>query len=652
MDENRSITGDGPSVAAQDPSAGLDQIRGFLKAKDDTSRFVGLALLKSVLDTQAQLREDVVQVNSLWESISPKFLDRLLRATKNDHVTADEARNMIDIAVGVLHTFAIILPEESREDKRFIGRIDPLVNCLVQSSPESTVLVLQTLLTLASCTVGASQIIQIKDVTPLTELSTQQPLVLDVIGLSWSNASTAKSNLNIVSSSIDEIMPKLMVAFKDTDAVTLLAFTADAFSKVPPEVLRADPPWLEGLILLLKKLVASRPTAAGRAAYIEAAATLLQVFQQSCPSRLFRDDKQRDASAKPFSYLLVNLILIDIRSSFPTLLSKLNSSDYPSTARRLAGGFDVISGFIGFLVRSLDDIDEESSSSTLAISPDLLLKLRKDIAETMSLAIEYMRDRWDASVAGVSGLHPDARAGTSATSQGTRLTLTWGSMKDNIPDDPLILASIRTLAIWLREDENENMRNESAGLTDMFIELYKTPSSKALDFKYPILTALEATLTTEGGIDGFLSHDAWAVLAGDLESIVRYTVAEPASNVNSEASRGIEIIRVLLAVIDDSAVTEPHQHWMQIAETAASMKPGPKLIAPWVMELKIAMVQLAAALLHKSSPGMRKRYRTTAVALSGLSQDLQKQLKDGNSLMPDDFQDSVDDVILELANLD
>lgn len=132
MDESLSSTGNGLSVTAQDPSAGLDQIRGFLKAKDDTSRFVGLALLKSVLDTQAQLREDVIQVNSLWESISPKFLDRLLRATKNDHVTADEARNMIDIAVGVLHTFAIILPEESREDKRFIGRIDPLVNCLVQ----------------------------------------------------------------------------------------------------------------------------------------------------------------------------------------------------------------------------------------------------------------------------------------------------------------------------------------------------------------------------------------------------------------------------------------------------------------------------------------------------------------------------------------
>ena len=129
-------------------------------------------------------------------------------------------------------------------------------------------------------------------------------------------------------------------------------------------------------------------------------------------------------------------------------------------------------------------------------------------------------------------------------------------------------------------------------------------------------------------------------------------MAEPAGNVNSEASRGIEIIRVLLAVVDDHAVTEPQQQWMQIAETAASMRPGPKMIAPWVMELKIAMAQLASALLHKASPGMRKRYRPTAVALSGLSQGLQTQLKDGKNIMPRDFQDSIDDVILELANLD
>lgn len=426
------------------------------------------------------------------------------------------------------------------------------------------------------------------------------------------------------------------------------------------QVLHADPSWLEGLINLLKKLVTSRPTAAGRSAYTEAAATLLQVFQLSCPGRLFRDNTRGNASAKPFSYLLINLILIDIRSSFPTLISKLNSTDYPSISRRLVAAFDVISGFIGFLVRSLDDMDNESGSSTLILSPDLLLKLRKDIAETMSLSIEYLRDRWDASTGGVPGLHPDARSGTSTTSNGTRLTLTWGSMKDNVPDDPLILASIRALAIWLREDENENLRNESAGLTDMFIELYKTPSSKSLDFKYPILMALEAILSTEDGIDRFLSHDAWAPLSGDLESIVRHTtgrrsdVTEGLSQLspNQEASRGIEIVRVLLSVVDDPAVTEPLEHWMQIAQIAASMKLNSRSITPFVMELKIAVVQLAAALLQKASPGMRKRHRPAAIAVSGLSQSLRTQLQEAIDYMPQDFEHSLDDVILELANLD
>lgn len=128
----QNISSDTASPAMGNSAAGLEQIKGLLKAKDDTSRFVGLALLKSVLDTQAQLREDAALVNSLWEAISPKFLDRLLRATRKDHITRDEAKNMVDIAVGVLHTFAILLPEECRDDKRLAGRIDALVNCLVQ----------------------------------------------------------------------------------------------------------------------------------------------------------------------------------------------------------------------------------------------------------------------------------------------------------------------------------------------------------------------------------------------------------------------------------------------------------------------------------------------------------------------------------------
>jgi len=104
------------------------------------------------------------------------------------------------------------------------------------SSPESTPLVLQTLLTLVSRPIGALQLLYIKDMTPLTELAPQQPLVLDIIGLAWSTASPDDSVLGTVKASIDMIMPKLVVIFKDTDAVTFLAFAAETLSKLPPEV--------------------------------------------------------------------------------------------------------------------------------------------------------------------------------------------------------------------------------------------------------------------------------------------------------------------------------------------------------------------------------------------------------------------------------
>jgi len=65
-----------PSTPAS-TAATFESMRGLLQSKDDTSRFVGLALLKSVLDN-GQLGQNPTQLKILWEAISPKFLDRLL----------------------------------------------------------------------------------------------------------------------------------------------------------------------------------------------------------------------------------------------------------------------------------------------------------------------------------------------------------------------------------------------------------------------------------------------------------------------------------------------------------------------------------------------------------------------------------------------
>lgn len=367
---------------------------------------------------------------------------------------------------------------------------------------------------------------------------------------------------------------------------------------------------------------------------------------------LFKDDIAGNSDSKPFSYLFVNLLLIDLRSTFPSLLAQLNSPEYSSTSQRLAAAFDILSSFIGFLVRSLDD---EAGFPSFSMPPDLLLKLRKDIAETMSLTIEYLRDRWDASIAGASGLHPSARSGTAATSEGTRLTLTWESMKDDVMADPLILAGIRALAIWIREDENENLRSESAGLMDMFMELYKSSSSGALDFRYPVLLALEVILSSEADTDGFLGQNGWQVTFDDLQSILQdisNTSNADGSATLSQAARGLEIVRVLLAVVDHPSTSLPHEEWMEAVKVTASTKPPATTPPPLILELQIATLQLSTALLSKAAGGVQKRYVTSISALSGLTIEL-KTLVNGlhNKTEIAEFSGLLEDVSLELENL-
>jgi hypothetical protein len=116
-----------------DNAATFEKIQELLKSKDDTSKFVGLALLKSVLDN-GQLSQDQELLRTLWESISPKFIDRLLHSRPSDKVTKAEAQNMVDLAVAVLHTFAVLLPQDCQKDARLVGRTSPLVKALVERS--------------------------------------------------------------------------------------------------------------------------------------------------------------------------------------------------------------------------------------------------------------------------------------------------------------------------------------------------------------------------------------------------------------------------------------------------------------------------------------------------------------------------------------
>lgn len=347
---------------------------------------------------------------------------------------------------------------------------------------------------------------------------------------------------------------------------------------------------------------------------------------------LFADDTNSD---KPFFYLLINLVLVDLRSSFPSLLEKLNSPDYEATSRRLASAFDIVSAFTGLLVRFLDDDEDMHGPLTsLMLHPDLLLKLRATISETMSLAIEYLRDRWDASVAGVMGLHSEARTGTAKTYTGAHYTLAWDSKTDMASQDPLILAAVRALAIWLREDDNDMLRKEAAGLSDMVLDLYKSSTSGRLDFRRAVLVALEGIVNVDDGVVALLEHEGWEILTQDLLAILQ---ASSSLSDDVEAARAIEIVRVLLLVVERER-SGSREAWLSIVTAVAAWDVPDEKQSSTVLEFQTAVLQLVTAILANSHTGMQRRYVHSISAVLGIAGRLTRKAA-GDTVLLEALQD-------------
>lgn len=114
------------------PMKGLDQTLALLAAKDDTSRFVGLALLKSILENKIDFQKDPAIIERCWEAIPFKFLDRLLKAGVKNEKSMDEARSMLELAVAVLHAFVVLLPDHIKRSKKLVDRIPLLLDAVAK----------------------------------------------------------------------------------------------------------------------------------------------------------------------------------------------------------------------------------------------------------------------------------------------------------------------------------------------------------------------------------------------------------------------------------------------------------------------------------------------------------------------------------------
>jgi Neurochondrin len=91
-------------------------------------------------------------------------------------------------------------------------------------------------LTIVSQPEGALKLLHIEDLSPLVEIASQDPLVMEVVLYTWLSASTVPDEIQVVRASIDRVIPSLVVVFKGTDAVTFINFIGDLLPKLEQEV--------------------------------------------------------------------------------------------------------------------------------------------------------------------------------------------------------------------------------------------------------------------------------------------------------------------------------------------------------------------------------------------------------------------------------
>jgi len=227
-------------------------------------------------------------------------------------------------------------------------------------------------------------------------------------------------------------------------------------------------------------------------------------------------------------------------------MEQLSSPTYPKLSHRLSCSFDILASFIGYLVQLDSPFDETE------LDPEALLKFRSEMGETLSLTIEFLRDRWDAKFAGASGYEIDISGDDERGEAkepprgGDPLSLVWDAagIEGGLVRDPVVMSAVRLLSLWLREDDS--MRKEAGGLVDVFLGLWKQSQSspEGVDYRLWLVSALEGTLTEKNGREMFRKNEGWELLWGEVRNVYLSSAAGNWPEIEA-VKLAIEEVRVL-----------------------------------------------------------------------------------------------------------
>ncbi|TID14627.1 DUF1941-domain-containing protein [Venturia nashicola] len=633
------------AVVNANPQAAVDQTLSLLKAKDDTSRFVGLSLLRSLLDSNERLRTNDENILKCWNAISNKFLVRLLKTQETESKSKDEVKDMVGLAVAVIHIFANLLPSQEVAGKKMIELCGPLLETIPRLNPDPQKNAFQALQCIASTSSGAIVVAEFKNWKPIIDTASNDEDVLkDLFRLQRAQEKSSDLSMHRKNTLIG-VIDSTMLSIKDRgnlNSVKLL----EALGELTSERSYPQPPkWIPYAIDLVHTTIKQQPTSRGRNACIKLVADLIQGLPPTgCFSyELFNESACQNNDSNPFSYIFINLVLIEIRSTIPSLLESLASASYTSTALRLASCYDIMSAFILYLLQYLDqDADATEGPPPSVLSPEQFLRIRKDFAETLSLTLEFFRDRWDATISGAGGLDPTAR-----NDPNTPLALTWDNPSVSPAEDPIILAGLRALSLWLREDENVELAQEATSLMDMYMALYSSSMEEnaKVDFRHAILTCLtRLVVESDDAVQQFLDQKGWSLLQEDLAQNIALLDIDATLPLSRHTQ---DLIRVLISVVESETVPQTRLPWMAIVKQLAETKP-PSLRDEEKLETLVGGWQLAVALVVKAPQNIKRANAESIKSIQLKARAISREVKHSFNA---DLADGLGEVIDALKDI-
>ena len=223
--------------------------------------------------------------------------------------------------------------------------------------------------------------------------------------------------------------------------------------------------------------------------------------------------------------------------------------------------------------------------------------------------------------------------------------------------DPIVVAGSRTLALWLREDENAQLRTEAAGITDVLLALYSldvdAPGIQGTDYRTHVMLALEGLTATPAGVESFLAQDGWAKLADDLRSCMQNVSG---SQKGAYPYRVLSIIRVLLAVVESEETAQTKDEWLKFISFLARMKALPVALSSMGLgheeldpvEVFAAAGQLAVALILKASKKLQRLFKADC---DRICMTVKLLLGKGRDLLDADTVEGLKEVVTGFAEL-